>query len=304
MQKKVIMLFLDGVGAGRKNEKINPFFNTKLPAIRYVLDDGIPHIKMREVCKRNLYYRNINATLGIDGLPQSGTGQTSLLCGLNASKIIGKHFGPYPYSTLIDFIREYNIFSSLQRYGFKTFYVNAYPPKYFEYIQRKKLRRTATTLAWTFAGKELNDYRTLQNNESLSSDITGEKWNALGFPKVKEISPESAGKRLVSFLKEYDFVFYEYFYTDHAGHSQSMDLAVKELQKVDGLISGIVSSLDVNNMTLIITSDHGNIEDLGIKTHTRNPVPLIVYGEMCKYLNTKIKSITQISREIINFYNK
>lgn len=28
----------------------------------------------------------------------------------------------------------------------------------------------------------------------------------------------------------------------------------------------------------MITSDHGNIEDLSVKTHTRHPVPLVVYG--------------------------
>ncbi len=48
--------------------------------------------------------------LGVEGLPQSGTGQTSIFCGVNASKIVGKHFGPYPYSTLIPIIKEKNIF--------------------------------------------------------------------------------------------------------------------------------------------------------------------------------------------------
>ncbi len=31
-------------------------------------------------------------------------------------------------------------------------------------------------------------------------------------------------------------------------------------------------------MTIVITSDHGNLEDLSVRTHTRNPVPLAVSG--------------------------
>lgn len=301
MNRKVLMLFLDGVGAGRKDPVVNPFFNSNYPAISALLQNTLPHIRKRIIKDGYLFYKNLNATLGIGGLPQSGTGQTALLCGINSAKIIGKHFGPYPYSTLHDIIARRNIFISLRKSGKKVFYANAYPPRYFEYIQQNQFRRTTTTLAWTLSGFKLNDYKKLKSLKALSSDITGEKWNTLGFPRVNEISPQVAGQRLVGFLKNYDFVFYEYFYTDHVGHHQSMEKAVEEIHKIDMLISGIISKLDKERMTLLITSDHGNIEDLSVKTHTTNPVPLIVYGEMAKHINERIKSITHITKEIIKF---
>lgn len=295
------MLFLDGVGAGRKDPSINPFFNSDYPALASIMQDSMPHIRKRVYKLGSIFYKNLNATLGVPGLPQSGTGQVALLCGINSAKIIGKHFGPHPYSTLVDFITKKNIFRRLKQSGRKAFYVNAYPPRYFEYIRENKLKRTATTLAWTLSGNELNDYKKLKNRRALSSDITGEKWNALGFPKIPEISPEIAGRRLINFLKYYDFVFYEYFYTDHVGHQQSMHKAVDELKKIDSLISGIISNFDLEKMTLLITSDHGNIEDLSVKTHTTNPVPLIIYGEMAKSINERIESIADIAPEILKF---
>lgn len=302
--KKVIMLFLDGVGVGKRNPINNPFLNSKLPGLQSILEGNIPHLGLGFFKNSHAIYSGINATLGVKGLPQSGTGQTALLCGINAPKMIGKHFGPYPNSSLHKFIGEKNIFRQLDNLGVKSFYVNAYPPRYFEYVEKNKTRRTATTLAWTLSGNLLNDYVLLQRSEALSSDITGEKWNKLGFPKTKILTPQKAGKRLVDFLIKFDFVFYEYFYTDHAGHSQSMCNAVTELEKVDMLIQGILENLNVNEHSLIITSDHGNIENISVRTHTRNPVPLIIYGQMSNFFNKCIRNITQVAPAIVEFYKQ
>lgn len=299
---KILMLFFDGVGVGRKDQYRNPFFACKIPALEKLLDGNIPHLRLKSFSSDSTFYSQINATLGIEGLPQSGTGQTALLCGMNASKFVGKHFGPYPYSTLRDIIAEKNIFKLLHQKQKPVFYVNAYPPRYFEYVAAHQTRRTATTLAWEMSGFKLNDFKQLQAGEALSADITSQKWNALGFPAVPILSAKKAGHRLVKFLEKYNFVFYEYFYTDHAGHSQSMEKAKEELIKIDELLSGVIESFDKKGMTLIITSDHGNLEDLSVKTHTRNPVPLIVYGNEASHFSGKLKSIANVAPAIVSLY--
>lgn len=299
---KVLMLFFDGVGVGKKDQSLNPFYACKTPALEKMLDGNIPHLRLKSFSSDSTFYSPISATLGIEGLPQSGTGQTALLCGMNASKFIGKHFGPYPYSTLRNVLAKKNIFKLLHQKQKPVFYVNAYPPRYFEYIAAHQTRRTATTLAWEMSGFKLNDYNRLQAGEALSADISGQKWNALGFPTVPILSPREAGHRLVKFLEKYNFVFYEYFYTDHAGHSQSMDKAKEELQKIDELLSGIMESFDNKQMIMIITSDHGNFEDLSVKTHTRNPVPLIVYGKNAAHFSGKVKNISQVAPVIMSLY--
>jgi 2,3-bisphosphoglycerate-independent phosphoglycerate mutase len=288
---RVLLIFLDGVGIGKKDPTVNPFFAANLPALSNILDGNIPYLHAKNFYSDTVSMKKINATLGVEGLPQSGTGQTALLCGVNAAKIICKHFGPYPYSSLRKVIEEKNIFRNLSKLKKKVFYANAYPPKYFEYFEKHETRRTATTFAYTMSGFHLNDHEVLEKKEAVASDITNEKWNAMGFPEVPAITPEQAGKRLVKFLEKYDFVFYEYYFTDHAGHSQSMTKGKEELEKIDGLLSGILEDFDKKSMLLIMTSDHGNLEDLSTKSHTRNPVPLLLVGK-----NQTLKSLTSISQ--------
>jgi len=57
-----------------------------------------------------------------------------------------------------------------------------------------------------------------------------------------------------------------------------MKSSVDILQRMDGFLAGILDSFDDRNDILLFVSDHGNIEDLSTKSHTRNPVPLIVVG--------------------------
>jgi 2,3-bisphosphoglycerate-independent phosphoglycerate mutase len=297
---RVLMIFLDGVGIGKKDPTVNPFFTAKLPALSKLLDGNIPYIHSKNFYSDSVCMKKLNATLGVEGLPQSGTGQTALLCGVNAAKIIGKHFGPYPYSSLRKVIKEKNIYQNLSKHKKKVFYANAYPPRYFEYIEKYETRRTATTLAYTVSGFNLNDHNKLEKKEAVASDITHEKWNAMGFPEVPTITPGQAGKRLVKFLEIYDFVFYEYFFTDHAGHSQSMAKGKEELEKIDGLLSGILEDFDKKSMLLILTSDHGNLEDLSTKSHTRNPVPLLLVGK--NQTLKSLTSITQVAPGILSLY--
>ena len=70
----------------------------------------IPSLKNPIVKNKPAIIFPTDPIMGVKGLPLSGTGQTLIFCGVNASKIIGQHFGPYPYSTLLPIIKEKNIF--------------------------------------------------------------------------------------------------------------------------------------------------------------------------------------------------
>ena len=65
-----------------------------------------------------------------------------------------------------------------------------------------------------------------------------------------------------------------------------MAVAVETLERFDGLLGGVLEDFDHRECTLILTSDHGNIEDLSTKSHTRNPVPCIVAGSKRKELSS------------------
>ena len=73
-----------------------------------------------------------------------------------------------------------------------------------------------------------------------------------------------------------------------------MEQAVEVLELLDGLLEGIVSRFDFQNNLFFMTSDHGNLEDLSTKTHTRNPVPLFAYGKHHAEFTSRVKNLTHV----------
>jgi 2,3-bisphosphoglycerate-independent phosphoglycerate mutase len=278
-QTSVILLFLDGVGIGRRDPRVNPFFVGALPEIRAMLGGDLPSLRKRKVENALSTMIPLDATLRMPGLPQSGTGQTALFTGMNGARLAGRHFGPYPYSTLRPVIEKHNIFRRLLEAGKRVCFANAFPERFFEYMARHPGRMTVTTLACTYAGVPIYRDQDLRKRRAVSADVTGEGWRDLGYPDMPVITPFEAGQALGRLSREFDFVLFEYWKTDPAGHAQKMGDAVEVLERLDALLGGIRESWDQRRSILVITSDHGNIEDLSTKTHTRHPVPFIVFGE-------------------------
>lgn len=272
------MLFLDGVGIGARDRSTNPFFASRLPALRWLLDGDLPSLRHRFVSNHRASLLPLDAALGVRGLPQSGTGQAALFTGVNSARLIGKHFGPYPYSTLRPVIEQYSIFRRLNDARKKPYFANAFPKRFFDYFSQHKSRLTVTTLSCITSGTPLLQSRDLIAGRGVSADITNQGWVQLGYPNIARIEPEEAGRRLTQLSSEYDFVLFEYWKTDHAGHSMNMAAAVEVLELFDAMVSGILKYLNVRRTLLLITSDHGNIEDISTKSHTRHPVPTFLYG--------------------------
>jgi 2,3-bisphosphoglycerate-independent phosphoglycerate mutase len=272
------MLFVDGVGIGRRDASRNPFFRARLPALRSLCGGELPSARRGRFASKRASVLPLDACLGMPGLPQSGTGQTALFTGLNAARIVGRHFGPYPYSTLRPVIADENIFTRLIRSGFHPAFANAFPDRFFRYMEKHETRLTVTTRSSLAAGLPLRTVADLKTGRGVSADITGEGWGVLGHPEIPVVTPAAAGERLVQMLQEYDFVLFEYWQTDRAGHAQAMEQAVAVMERFDQMLEGILGTVDFRNTLLVLTSDHGNMEDLSVKTHTRNPVPLFLAG--------------------------
>ena len=292
------MVFLDGIGIGAADAATNPFFASTYPTLSKILGGKIPHLKRKRVHSPDADIVPLNATLGVSGLPQSGTGQTALFTGVNAAKAVGRHYGPFPYSTLRPILAEKSIFHRLLARGRKVHYANAYPQRFFDHLSVHPTRVTAMVQAWRNAGFVLNGNEELTRGHALSADITSERWVAFGFGDVPVITPRKAGERLVEMLERHDFVLYEYFQTDHAGHHQSMTQAVEILHILDEFLGGIEGSLDREKMLFLLTSDHGNLEDLSRKTHTRNMVPLLLMGAGKEVLASRCTNLTHVTPAI------
>ncbi len=305
--RRVVFVFLDGVGIGPPNVAVNPFLTTQLPTLRRLFGnawpvtlDSRPLGLWAEGEHARLYAAD--ACLGVPGLPQSGTGTTSLLTGVNAARLLGQHAGPFPPAALRPLLRAQNLFSRVRQLGGTATLANAFPPFYLERLERGRARRTTMTQAALAAGLRLRDIEDLKRGRALSAFITNERWNRVA-PFIPVISPEEAGVRLGRLAQSYTLTAFEFFQTDHAGHRRNMLFAAEVLSRVDGLLKGLFSELDSKRDFVVIASDHGNCEDLSTNQHTRNPVPVVVWGAVAPDAPV-IRRITDVVHFILHHMEK
>ncbi|MEX2479208.1 MAG: hypothetical protein WD357_12280 [Gracilimonas sp.] len=292
----VIFIFIDGVGLGEAGKQ-NPFYNQRYESFEILSGENFRK-GSESIIKNNHIYKDIDANLGIEGLPQSGTGQTALFTGRNAAKEIGKHFGPFPHSGIKPFLRKESVFHAVKEAGKKPYFMNAYPPIFFEHA-KKRNRWSCTTLMTKSAGLKLNSTEDILNETALTAEIVQNAWREKLGIDIPKITPTDAAQRLLNIVPEHDLLLYEYYLTDKAGHKQSAEDAERVLRSLDEFLLHIIKNKRSSD-TLVITSDHGNLEDLSTKTHTRNKVPLFVMGDSVQAFQ-KTESLTDVKDGIISF---
>ncbi len=270
----VIFVFLDGVGLGPLVET-NPFWTVPAPRLQELL--GGPLVQGRAVEGPGLLLRALDASLGVPGLPQSATGQTSLFTGLNAAQLLGYHLTAYPNAALRAVLNEHNILKRAVDGGYRATFANAYSTAYFQRVKRGKGRYSATTLSVLGAGLPFRMLSDLKEGQAVCWDITHKYLNTYSTPPVSLIEPEVAGRRLARLARDHDLVMYESFLPDLVGHRKDPALAIETLNTVDRFLAGLLAEVEPAD-TLVLSSDHGNLEDLSTKLHTTNPVPLLVLG--------------------------
>lgn len=292
----VIFIFIDGVGLGEDSSG-NPFTENRYESFE-ILTDGFFNNQAAPVLQKNQLFKPIDANLGVEGLPQSGTGQTALFTGRNASKEIGKHFGPFPHSGIKPFLKKESVFHAVKEAGKKPYFMNAYPPIFFEHA-KKRNRWSCTTLMTKSAGVKLNSTEDVLNETALTAEIVQNAWREKLGIDIPKITPTNAAQRLLNVVPDYDLVLYEYYLTDKAGHKQKHEDAKLVLKPLDEFLLHIIKNKRSEDV-LVITSDHGNLEDLSTKTHTRNKVPLFVMGESVQPFE-QVESLTDVKDGIISF---
>lgn len=274
-----LFIFLDGVGLGADDPETNPFARVPMPTLEGLLGghkllDGIAPFVGEHA---SLYA--LDAGLGVDGLPQSATGQAVLLTGTNVPAEIGEHYGPKPNPAVAGHIHNGTLFSRFVAAGRSAALLNAYPPRYFHGVDSGKRLYSSIPLAVTSAGLPLFTKEDLFAGRALSADFTGEGWiEMLGFPEAPVLTPEAAGRQLAALGRAYDFSFFEYWASDYAGHKQDMPWAIRQLTVLDDVLRGLVAAWDDPESLVLITSDHGNMEDLSTRRHTAAHVPGLLIG--------------------------
>jgi 2,3-bisphosphoglycerate-independent phosphoglycerate mutase len=295
---KVLFIFLDGIGLGADDPDINPFSRAAMPNMQRLL--GGKKILADSAPSESDYATLIplDPCLGVSGLPQSATGQAALLTGLNVPSIIGEHYGPKPNPQIAEIIRQDNIFKRMVNLGRKAALLNAYPSRYFQGLESGKRLLSAIPLAVTSTGLPLFTQEDFFDGNALSADFTGEGWRTmLGYHDAPVLTNEAAGEKLAVLARKYDFSMFEYWASDYAGHGQEMEKAVDLLESFDLVLKGLLAAWDKEGL-ILITSDHGNMEDLSTRRHTLVNVPGIVIGNQRGTFCDGLIDLTGVSKRI------
>lgn len=290
-QSPVLLIFIDGVGLGTRGAH-NPLdgLNSEFFSIFQDEPSRLPFGGSLAVT---------DARLGVDGLPQSATGQTAILTGLNAAQLIGRHLPSYPSPRLKQAIAENSIYKKLMASGKTVTFANAYTRNYLE---SKPRFLSATTVAAMTAGIRLRLLDDLMAGEAVSHDFTNRFLIEKGF-EVSQISPEEAGRNLAHLAAHHDFTLYEHFLTDRIGHERNRELAWNLAREhmilLTRFIRATLACSDLRKQTIVITSDHGNIEDHSTRVHTMNPVATVAFGLKGEMIASRVGSLTDITPSIL-----
>lgn len=273
----VIFIFIDGLGIGPADPEVNPLLVARMPTLVSWIGTVAPDAWRAGVHNEEASLAPLDATLGVDGLPQSATGQATLYTGVNAAELVGRHMPGYPNKALQAVLATRGVLPRLVRAGRSAAFVNAYTfrniPAYF--ARRRPF--SATTVMSLAAFGEFRTAAAARRGEAVFHDLTNRGLRRRG-ENVPIVEPREAGEIIARVGAEHDFTLFEYFLTDLAGHRRRMHRAVLYLEDVDEMFGGIKGTVDFTDTLLIVTSDHGNVENIKTRGHTRNPVPLIAVG--------------------------
>jgi len=272
--RRVLLFFIDGVGVGSEDAAVNPLASGAYPALHLT---RAARPRSRNAGPPALA-GGLDASLGVPGLPQSATGQTTILTGVNAPAALGRHLSGFPGPTLKKILAEHSILKRLVEQGFDATFLNAFGPRFFETEQPLR-RLSATTLASLAAGRPLRDWSDLTAGRAVVHDLTHWRMRDYGFDLPLR-TPEEAGSIIAREAMRADFSLFEYFETDRAGHAQDREAAEHCLSDLNGALEAVLANVNLAELIVLVVSDHGNVEDLSVKTHTLNPAFFAAWGPL------------------------
>ncbi|HRY36523.1 MAG TPA: 2,3-bisphosphoglycerate-independent phosphoglycerate mutase [Candidatus Magasanikbacteria bacterium] len=108
------------------------------------------------------------------------------------------------------------------------------------------------------------------------------------FDEVPEMAAKEITKKVLEAVEEekYGFIAVNFANGDMVGHTGNLEATVKSAENIDECLGEIVDKVLLKNGALVITSDHGNAEEIfnlqtgGMdKEHSTNPVPIYIVSK-------------------------
>lgn len=295
---RMLLVFVDGVGLGDRDAAANPFVRARTPTLHALLDG--PLAGRERVRTERATLVPLDARLGVAGLPQSATGQTALLTGENAPALLGRHLTAYPTPSLRNLLASRGLLVRLRAADVPAALANAYSDGYFAAVAARRLRHAAITLNAMQAGVRLRDLPDLRAGRAVYHDLTNAWLRRQGLD-VPPVTPEEAGRRLGAIAGDHAFTLFEFFESDFAGHGRAGD-PVEVIERLDRMLGAVLEAVDVRETLVLLTSDHGNLEDGRTRAHTLNPVPALLVGAGRDALAPRLRAITDVASACLDLW--
>ena len=286
----VLLIFVDGLGIGTRGPH-NPLHLLGAEAAPLAVFEG----EEPELPFSGLLVRT-DARLGVEGRPQSASGQTTILTGVNAPAALGYHKQGFPNEAMREIIRDHSIFLQLGRRGLApNTFANTYTPRFFRERPRWV---SATTTAVEAAGLRFRTLEDLRAGRAVFHDFTNRALVASGF-EVSLRTPEEAAQFLARLAAGHRFTLYEYFITDRVGHAQDREGALLVLRELARFVRAVLAAVALRRTTVVLTSDHGNVEDLSVRNHTLHSVPTLAWGAAREIFAARVRTLADITPAVL-----
>ena len=281
---RAAILFTDGVGVGPDDPSTNPLARAAYLLSQFSNGSGtqLPAGGTRH---------DVDTTFGLPGRPQSASNQTAIFTARPAPTLVGRHVLGYPNAPLRGLIATHSIVRRVTESGRSATFANAYPAAYLDALGLKRrpsegadleiparflrrLKASASTLAMSAGGVELRTLDDARHDEGLTHDVDGSS-AARRHLVVPARSPKEAAA--IFWKLSADFTLFEHYLADEAGHAQDHAAAEQALRTFDDFARAVIA-MRPPDCHVLICSDHGNVEDLSTRSHTRNPVAALSFG--------------------------
>lgn len=146
------------------------------------------------------------------------------------------------------------------------------------------------------AGVALRTWADVRRDEALTSSMTHEleaRFDMTFFDQrpLALRSPEEAAAILVRLAEHHDFTFYKYQIPDLVSHTGRIDLAREVFGTIERFVEAVLNTVDPRATTVIVTSDHGHLEQLGTsRGHPKSKVPTWYFGPHAERFAARLTS--------------
>lgn len=296
--QRLLFIFLDGVGIGVKDLNVNPMAHLTTGLFPLFLTHSRPDpkkepegiepqvflspnaIESTHARAQVGHHAAIDAGLDMPGIPQSATGQATLFTGINGAKLLGHHLMAFPEQKLTRMVKEHNLLLKAKRLGKRAAFLNTYTPRFHEL----GYPHSVSTICALSLDQPLLMLDEMRAGRSLFHDITQEGLHMIYGDEIPVFDPYDAGRHLAGAATHQEVGLYEHFWTDRIGHKADLMRGIAQMQKVERFLEGVLDHSALDEVLVVVCTDHGNMEDARTKGHTRNPVALSAWGPGAAWL--------------------